>query len=359
MIRKINNIVQRILAVKTIRSILNSLIRIHYGIWSINRFSASIYFLIAGAFSREERAVMKGILKYYNGLSKHKNAEPLLRRNIHRIEKGLIMRPQKPVFAKNYIVATSEAYKVFMYEYSNNMSLSDSNTVQWFYSVLSQYFAIVGEDKTVDTARAIFNSANHPNIGEVKTPLVRSQFNEKIISYEELFNLTQKRHSVRWFKNEKINHDLIDKALNIAKTAPSACNRLPYEYRFFDEPELVKKIASIPMGTAGFSDNIPVLCVLIGRLDYYFSERDRHVPYIDASLSVMQFMLALETLGLASCVINWPDFSFLESKMSRTLKLKPYERPILLLALGYPDENGKIPSSLKKETKFLRSWNTI
>ncbi|MDA6709794.1 hypothetical protein OSL02_26220, partial [Escherichia coli] len=79
---------------------------------------------------------------------------------------------------------------------------------------------------------------------------------------------------------------------------------MPYEYRIFDDPELVKVVADIPFGAGGYSHQIPTIAVVIGKLDSYFSPRDRHAIYVDGSLSAMTFMYALDTLGVSSCVIN-------------------------------------------------------
>ena len=48
-----------------------------------------------------------------------------------------------------------------------------------------------------------------------------------------------------------------------------------------------------------------MIIVIVGELDAYEYDRDRHLIYIDGSLAAMTFMLALETLGLSSCPINW------------------------------------------------------
>jgi len=73
----------------------------------------------------------------------------------------------------------------------------------------------------------------------------------------------------------------------------------------------------------------------------------------------MGFMYALETLGLSSCPINWPDFEPLEAKMARALRLKPYERIVMLLAVGYADPKGNVASSRKKELDTFRRFNSI
>ena len=71
----------------------------------------------------------------------------------------------------------------------------------------------------------------------------------------------------------------------------------------------------------------------------------------------MSFMLALETLGLSSSVINWPDFEPVEMKMKKTLKLKIDERPVMLIAVGYPDPEGKVAFSQRKSLNSIRNYN--
>jgi nitroreductase len=71
----------------------------------------------------------------------------------------------------------------------------------------------------------------------------------------------------------------------------------------------------------------------------------------------MNFMLALETLGLASCPINWPDVESREREMEEALGLEPDERPVMLLAVGHPDPEGLVAYSQKKKLSRMRSYN--
>src|SRR5690606_27477677 len=127
------------------------------------------------------------------------------------------------------------------------------------------------------------------------------------VGYEDFYGLTLQRRSVRWFLDRPVSRELFDKAVLAAAQSPSACNRQPFEFKIFDRPELVEEITRFLMGVTGFAHSIPVLAVIVGNLNAYPSERDRHVIYIDGALAGMSLMLALETLGLASCPINWPD----------------------------------------------------
>jgi nitroreductase len=135
--------------------------------------------------------------------------------------------------------------------------------------------------------------------------------------------------------------------------SPSACNRQPFFFRFLEGRDQASQVAEIAMGTGGYSHQIPALVVVLGDWSAIEFERDRHLPYIDGSLAAMSFMLALETMGLASCAINWPDIEDRERRMDRALELPGHIRPIMLIAVGYPDPEGMVPYSQKKPTSSL------
>ena len=145
--------------------------------------------------------------------------------------------------------------------------------------------------------------------------------------------------------------------MTLAGQSPSACNRQPFTFRIFDEPELVQKVIKLPMGTSGFSDNVPVVAVVVGRIGNYPKERDRHLIYIDGSLATMAFVFALESQGLSTCCINWPDIEEREVDMDQALGLASDERPVMCVAIGYPDPEGEVAYSDKKPLEQLRQYN--
>lgn len=72
-----------------------------------SKFSSSLfYFFINGQFGREHQSVLHGRVAYHESLAVIKESSALLRRNIHRLEKGLIMEPRKPSFGEAYIGET-------------------------------------------------------------------------------------------------------------------------------------------------------------------------------------------------------------------------------------------------------------
>lgn len=364
MMKKLKNMVKDLLAIKWVRNTYEKLNLFILSIASSNRLFATIY-SIPGfiTFNREQYAVLSGRRDYYRNLSKKRQSHVELRRNVHRLEKGMIMQPRRAVFARDYIEETLGFYEEAVGQCSVDQASIDISEVEWAYSVLDKYFATVDDsNQVINDCRSRFEQSKEvyqPKDKIQKSPFKRKDGVKSNVSYDDLLDLSTQRRSVRWFKDKPVPREMIDKAMMVGRQAPTACNRLPYEFKVFDEPELVKKISDIPFGAAGYSHQIPSIVVVVGDLRNYFSPRDRHAIYVDSSLAAMSFMFGLETLGLSSSVINWPDFEPLEIKMQKTLGLQTGQRVVMLIAVGYADPEGEIPFSQKKEIDNIRTYNSI
>jgi nitroreductase len=320
-----------------------------------NSFLTAIYyFFFTREFRHEFISVLSGRIKYHHSNKSSNGNIYLLRRNIHRLEKALIMRPLKPVFALDYICQTVDNF--ILCKKCSEKNAANNELIKWANDVLGHYFEVVENVTIITQAYNKFKQHQVISSKDYHFPQERN-FNERIIHFDEFVQLTKKRRSVRWFTCEKVSFELIEKAISAGLQSPSACNRQPFSIHIFDDKEKIKNIAELPGGTLGFSHNIPVLAVIIGHLDAFSDEKDRHVIYIDSSLFAMSFMFALETLGLSSCVINWPDVIKKELLLAKFLDLKKFEKPIMLIALGYPDKTGLVPYSAKKNMSEVVSYN--
>src|SRR5690606_15300137 len=111
-------------------------------------------------FNREQFAVLRGRRAYYTGLKRQRATRAELRRNIHRLEKGLLMRPRRDVFAKDYISETVEFYQKAIADLQAHSNVDESE-LAWAHNVLQEYFkAITGVDKVVDQARTVFEQVS-------------------------------------------------------------------------------------------------------------------------------------------------------------------------------------------------------
>lgn len=266
------------------------------------------------------------------------------------------MRPRKDIFATTYIQETVDAYASAL-----SLCTLDKNPpkiIKWAHDVLHEYFQITDETNAIiKKAKKHFYKLPIINSDLSSKPYFRNYAKKSFIDYSSLYNLSIQRRSVRWYKQQFVPRELIDKAITVAGLAPSACNRQPFKFLVYDDKDKINEIASIPMGTKGFYHNFPGIIAVVGDLSAYFHERDRHVIYIDASLASMALLYALESQGVSSCVINWPDIPGKENNLKKKLNLKEHERVIMFISYGYPDPNGMVPFSQKKELNKIRSYN--
>lgn len=321
---------------------------------SLHPFGATVFYTVfPSPFAREFRAVLAGRRAYAAGHGGHRY---LLRRNVHMLEKGLCMQPRRDVFATGYIEETVGA----LAEVRACDGPFDTD-LQWANDVLHSYFTVAGDHPSIARARAAFRpvplGADPRSTSAGLSPYQRDLHAPPPVSPESLLDLARRRRSVRAFADRPVPRDRIQAAVEIAALSPSACNRQPFQFRVFDDPDQLAEVAAIPMGTKGWGGGIPAFAVIVGDLSAFFSERDRHIIYTDGSLAAMAFVFALETMGIASCCVNWPDIRHREAAMARALDLKPHERPIMCVAIGYPADTGLVPFSQKKPSSDLLRFN--
>ncbi|WP_407293640.1 nitroreductase family protein [Stutzerimonas zhaodongensis] len=321
-------------------------------LFSASGFLSSVYYcLISREFDREHRAVLLGRLHFAKRMRGKGENDAFLRRNVHRLEKGLIMRPRRSTFAEDYIGPTVRCY-------ADAAQAGVINGQQrWANDVLTDYFSAVSSTPRIDAAKRDFSSTLNPDDTNRCVPYPHSQLPECPVSYDELMVLFRRRRSVRWYQDKPVSNDLIERAVRAAALAPSACNRQPFRFYVSNGKAKAAEVAKCAGGTAGFHDNLPCVIAVVGDLGCYPEARDRHVVYIDGSLAAMQLMLALESLGLSSCSINWPDVEERERQLAKILGLAYQERTVMLLAVGYADPTGGIPYSDKKTEKDLIVYN--
>ena len=163
--------------------------------------ASTYYSLLSRQFQREERAVLCGLAKYHAQLQEGDANIFLMRRNVHRLEKGLLMQPRRPVFAKDFILDTVNVYRKIVANPAHSME-SSADSLNWAYDVLNEYFKAVAPDPVLDHAREIFERCPAPAgscAGGGKRIPYKRILDEHPVSFEQLKQLATKRRSVRWW----------------------------------------------------------------------------------------------------------------------------------------------------------------
>mgnify|MGYP000711930176 CR=1 FL=1 len=221
-------------AVRRLQTIYERIDRYLAALGSVSPWLAVIYYGFWSAeFRREMHTVLKARTHYYSAISGKKPTSYLLRRNIHRLEKGLTMRPRREVFGEGYIRETCDYLSVCL----KDEVLLDSE-ISWALSVLADYFLAVTPTAITESARKVFNESAAYTQGHYDgmshKPFSSESLKPCKITFEEFRELCIRRRSTRWFESRPVPRQLIESAINVAATAPSACNRQPYKFYIFD-----------------------------------------------------------------------------------------------------------------------------
>jgi len=152
--------------------------------------------------------------------------------------------------------------------------------------------------------------------------------------------LIKKRQSDRAFDSRPVEEDKIDRCLEAARFAPSACNSQPWKFYIVSNPELKNKIARSTFNEAvtfnKFSLEAPVMIVITGtrgNIRTKVGQMISGLPYylIDIGIAAEHFCLQASEEGLGTCMIGW----FNENKIKPLLNIPKHERVSLIIALGY------------------------
>lgn len=182
----------------------------------------------------------------------------------------------------------------------------------------------------------------------------------------------KRRRTVRDFSNRPVPREIIEDCIRTAGTAPNGANQQPWHFSVVSDPEVKREIceaaekeerefyehrateewleALAPLGTDAekpFLEEAPYLIAIFSQR-YGLKEngeKEKHY-YVKESVGIATGMLitAVHKAGLASLTHTPSPMGFLNEILDRP----DNERPFLLLVVGYPKEDIKVPDISKK-----------
>jgi len=195
---------------------------------------------------------------------------------------------------------------------------------------------------------------------------------EMIERSDLLFSEMDQRRTVREFSQKPIDKKIIENCIKIAGTAPSGANKQPWYFVVVSNPEIKKEIRIAaeneeksfynerapqtwlkdlePLGTdehKPFLETAPYLIVIFEQ-KYKVDEngnKEKHY-YTSESVGIATGMLitALHKVGLATLTHTPSPMRFLNKILNRPEN----EKPFLVLVVGYPTKNAKVPDIKRK-----------
>lgn len=153
----------------------------------------------------------------------------------------------------------------------------------------------------------------------------------------------QKRYSLRNYADKPVEKEKIDRCLEAARLAPSACNAQPWKFVVVDNPELKEEVANAAraemLNMNKFANEAPVIIAIVMEPANVTSTlgskiKRKHYPLMDIGIAAEHICLQATEEGLGSCMIGWLN----EKKVKKTLEIPSSRRIPLLITLGYPSE---------------------
>lgn len=203
---------------------------------------------------------------------------------------------------------------------------------------------------------------------------------EMLCRAAEFYEAMRRRRTVRDFAIREIPREVIENCLRTAGTAPSGANIQPWHFVVVTDPNLKQRIrmaaedeerefysrrapkewldALAPLGTdehKPFLETAPVLIAIFMQSHGVLAD-GRPVKHYYAQESVgiaTGFLIAaLHHAGLATLTHTPSPMGFLNELLGRP----PNERPFLLLVVGHPAEDAKVPEITKKSLEEIASF---
>ncbi len=189
-----------------------------------------------------------------------------------------------------------------------------------------------------------------------------------------------RRRTVRDFSDRPVPRDIIETALKAANTAPSGANLQPWHFAVVSGPGAKRKIrlaaeaeerefythraseewlaALQPLGTDDQKPFLETAPYLIAVFLQKFGELPdgrkvkHYYPVESTGLAAGILITALHTAGLATLTHTPSPMKFLNEILGRPKS----ERPFLLLVVGYPADDARVPDIKRKSLEEFVSF---
>ncbi len=158
------------------------------------------------------------------------------------------------------------------------------------------------------------------------------------------------RFSIRDFAPEgKVDINSIVAAIEIARKAPSACNRQSAKAHIFNGKK-AQELFDFQGGCKGFSQDIPYAILVTADMRRYFFN-ERHQMYVDGSLFAMQLLLSLHYKGLATIPLTTAFKGGVTRRILKKFDVPQNEVPIMIIGVGEYKERYKVAISHRQPTQ--------
>jgi nitroreductase len=177
----------------------------------------------------------------------------------------------------------------------------------------------------------------------------------------DFVDLVRKRYSLRKYSDFPVAVSVVDKCLEAARLAPSACNSQPWNFIVASTPEKVEPLARAAFSGVysmnSFAAAAPVLIVALTERSRYSAAlggffRGVQFSLMDVAIACEHISLQAAELGLGTCMFGWLN----EKAVKKELNLPASAKIDLMMSMGYPEDEDFLPPKRRKNLDEIRRF---
>lgn len=261
----------------------------------------------------------------------------------HVIEKGLTMPESRQGFGQDRLSLLLCNCNEYIDAFGSN-----DEQVKHAVSVMLEY-----RDKHIDVIGKMENGlsdrivrlARKANVGE-STTQTRISAEDYFASNNQGFDAFAKsRKSIRNYSSKEIPLSVIEEVIDLARTAPSSCNKQGSRAHVYTDSEQMEKIFSIQTGNRGFGHLADKVIVVTGDLSFSHNVYERNQVYVDGGMFAMNILYALHAKGIVACPLNCYLPYSKERVLRKYCELGDSEMLVMMISCGYPKDDFSVALS--------------
>lgn len=267
----------------------------------------------------------------------------------HIIEKGLSMPNRRLGFGRERLIYLIDECQHFYSLYGNHPQLDYSVAIVKEYDELHKKEGYPLDSSLQDKVDSLLKKFPDSLPAEQKT-FTKVQYFADINASFDIFSAS--RHSMRHFAGA-VSEGQIQKAVDLAKNAPSACNKQPVRVYLISEKEKTRRILKMQQGNRGFGQDIDKVLIITTQYSGCTRYSERHMPFIDAGIFTMNLLYSLHFNKVGAIPLVWLN-SKKRDKELREMTGIPYgEIPAIIIGVGSVSDSIICAISPRLETSQI------
>lgn len=273
----------------------------------------------------------------------------------HVIEKGLTMPSRRLGFGVEMVSSLIDLVGIYKSKYGVEVGVLTQIThaigvIREYYNVHVEEGFDFSEMKEFWEKVRRFDSEYAEVAVSTQRCVLKEDFYKDVDS--TFYNFANARHCVRnWEEDRDVCVEDVRRAVELAMTTPSACNRQHSRVRCIVNKDFVRQVLEVQGGTRGFGHLANKLIIVSADMSVLFGVNERHDPYINGGMFIMNLSYALYHYKIGYCILTWGVAPEKDAWLRDKIALPENEVIIGLIACGKCSDKFFVASSPRKNVE--------